>query len=173
MNEHLSPELIGRFVRGTLSEAEAVRAAEHLDGCALCSNRVRSADPLTPLLAALPDPDVPRNELDAAVEMALTRAAEPEAQGFFLTVGTGLVLAAGVLLLAAGEPLGLVGGITAFVRAFVVGSRAVLDVMPAALPLLVVVSAGVLGFSLLAYHLLELARHPRAPGGTRGPALNS
>ena len=107
---HVGDDLIRRFAEGTLEESVAVSVALHLDGCARCASRAAVSDPLASAWAAADDPAVPPDlaiQIKAALSaddvVAPGRRSAPE-----LFVASALMAAAALLLVALGDPLGLV-----------------------------------------------------------------
>ncbi len=109
MNDnHVPDDLLMAFVDGDVSEHVAVHLAEHLDACPSCATRAATLEPLHIALAHVPDPVAP--DLTAAV---LAVVAEPEpAPRVEVTVGLGLLAAAGILAFYMGDPVGAAVQIT-------------------------------------------------------------
>jgi anti-sigma factor RsiW len=94
---HLTDELAQRYVDGIVTESEAERCLEHLDGCADCSLVVESYRALGDALAGLgapePDPDFTASVLSRidAAERAAARSRR---------IASAIVASAAVLLAA-------------------------------------------------------------------------
>lgn len=121
MSEHVPDDLLLTFVEGDVGEQLAIHIAEHLDTCPACSTRAAVLEPLGPAFAALEDP-VPPEDL---VQAVLEEVAEPERLPLAeIGVGAGLLVAAAVLALLLGNPVGAVVELGVLVHALGVGARA-------------------------------------------------
>lgn len=104
---HTPPELLARFVDGTLDEDVAVAVALHLDACPRCATRAASMEPLAPAFAAAEDPAVPPQLVRCILEEAsAVPAVDPTQAG--VQVSAVLLAASAGLLLLLGDPAGLV-----------------------------------------------------------------
>ena len=102
MSEHVDPDVLQQFVQGALAEDDCVEVALHLDACHHCLAHADRMDPFADAFRAMPEPRIPDGLAQAAVMQA--RQAAPIARSDVF-VGVGLLVAAGVLLVVAGDPL--------------------------------------------------------------------
>ncbi len=119
--KHVDPSLLAAFVEGTLGEHTAVEIARHVDACPRCAAQAAALDPLTPLLAQLPDP-VPPEGLEQTI--LTTAASPPRSARQELIAGTVLLGAAAGLAVWYGIPQRLVVEIGALLKGISVATRA-------------------------------------------------
>ncbi len=105
MSQHVPDDLLSAFVEGEMGEQLAIHIAEHLDSCPACATRAVGMEPLAAAFASMPDPDVPP-DLAASV---LAIASEPEparAPRTEVAIGLGMLVAAFLLFVVLGDPVG-------------------------------------------------------------------
>ncbi|MFT6142704.1 MAG: putative anti-sigma-YlaC factor YlaD [Myxococcota bacterium] len=102
MSEHVDPETLRLFSEGELSQDHSVVVALHLDACHHCLGRVEQMDPFAEEFRSMPEPRVPEGLAHAAVMQARQSASIARADVF---VGVGLLVAAALLLVVAGDPV--------------------------------------------------------------------
>lgn len=103
MNRHVPDDLLHAFVDGDVDEQVAVHIAEHLDGCPACATRAVTLEPLAAAFAAVEDPPMPPD----LVASILTAAEQPERGPLAeVVIGGCLLVAAGLLAVFTGDPLG-------------------------------------------------------------------
>ncbi|MCB9759386.1 MAG: hypothetical protein H6739_06060 [Alphaproteobacteria bacterium] len=144
MSQHITDDLLRRFVEGYLDEPVAVAVAEHLDGCPLCCTRAAAAEPLSQAFAAVDDPVCPPDLVDdilAALEAPTPERPLPRAE---LLAASALLSAAALLLFGLGDPAGLLAELALGMSATATALGVVFERMNAAAPwILVVAAAGV------------------------------
>lgn len=102
MNEHIELNVLRQFVQGELSEDDSVVVALHLDACHHCSGHAERLDLFAEEFRSMPDLRIPDGLAQAAVLEARQHAPIARSDVF---VGIGLLVAAALLLLVAGDPL--------------------------------------------------------------------
>ncbi|MCO4743283.1 MAG: zf-HC2 domain-containing protein [Proteobacteria bacterium] len=103
MSSHVPEDLLTAFVDGDIEEGLALHIAEHLDICPACATHAATIEPLAFAFAAVEDPELPRS----LVLDVLREADAPEAAPLTeMTLGLGLLAAAGVTFALFGDPVG-------------------------------------------------------------------
>jgi hypothetical protein len=76
---HVPHDLLLQFAEGELDENLAVHIADHIDGCPTCLARAAALEPLTGVLAQVPDPEPPGSLIEAILAAARSPATDPAA----------------------------------------------------------------------------------------------
>lgn len=111
MSQHITEDLLKRFVDGDVDEAVAIAVGRHLDDCARCATHAASIEPLAAAFASLDDPFVPPDLADQVVEAWHRSQAyhhEVRTPATELVASSILLSIAAALLLLLGDPAGLV-----------------------------------------------------------------
>jgi anti-sigma factor RsiW len=130
MNEHVPDDLLAAFVEGEVGEQLAIHIAEHLDSCPACATRAVGMEPLAAAFAAMPDPAIP-TDLTAAVLAAAEAPERSRVPTTEIAVGLGLLVAAFLLFVALGDPVGSLNQSALWMRALASAGDAIRLGLPA------------------------------------------